>query len=171
MQMSIRFQYTETYPSTPPRISLENCRFLDDHDQTELLRVINEAAKQNLNMPMVYILIHRTLEWLEEYQLLIKKRSEEKRISEEERAENARSQGTPVTSETFLNWKKAFNEERLEKLLGCKMEEIKEVRLSGKQLFERDATLVTSDVAYGDDLEEEEEEDYTYDRTRFESDP
>lgn len=54
---------------------------------------------------------------------------------------------TPVTKETFLEWKKRFDEEMLA-LKKAKGELIKqtEVKLTGKQMFERDAKLVASDA-------------------------
>jgi len=74
-------------------------------------------------------------------------------------AEESRNKGTPVTATSFAAWKAKFDkeasirkekelDEKLKALSGKEREEYKKVggRLSGRQLFERDKNLATSDA-------------------------
>lgn len=74
-----------------------------------------------------------------------------KRIALEE-ADKKRFEGTTVTIETFSEWRKRFYDEQAE----IERREAKAAlsagskRLTGRELFTRDATLVTSDEAMRD---------------------
>ncbi|XP_075001808.1 RWD domain-containing protein 1 isoform X3 [Calonectris borealis] len=101
-----------------------------------------------------------------------------------------RFHGTPVTIENFLNWKAKFDAELLE-IKRKKMKEEEQAgknKLSGKQLFEMDHNLDTSDIQFleeagnsvevdeslfqeMDDLElEDEEDDPDYNPVNLDSD-
>lgn len=63
-------------------------------------------------------------------------------------------EGTPVTKETFLSWKERFLRENLGNLKGpaAQFGPIqKESKFTGKQLFEQNKSLATSDAAFADD--------------------
>lgn len=49
--------------------------------------------------------------------------------------------GTPVTRDSFLEWKKAFDEEMRMKNAVVQMSNLK----SGRELFEQDASLINTD--------------------------
>lgn len=69
---------------------------------------------------------------------------------------------TPVTRESFLEWKTRFDldMETIAKLRGDISGAPKEERLSGKQLFERDMKLIMSDALYQDENDVEDVDDY-----------
>ena len=63
-----------------------------------------------------------------------------------------RTKGTPVTRDAFMIWKAKFDQEML--LLNAdeiQKAELKRKKLSGRQLFEMDLTLATSDANYIED--------------------
>ncbi|KAJ3364927.1 hypothetical protein GGF31_008865 [Allomyces arbusculus] len=92
--------------------------------------------------------------------------AEAERIAREEAADQAKFHGTPVTRERFLAWKAGFDKEMAAKAKAAEDAAASGtggrrgaggaagVRLTGRQLFETDKTLVTSDAGYmGDDDE------------------
>jgi len=63
-------------------------------------------------------------------------------------------EGTPVTKETFLVWRERFLKENIGNLKGpaAQLGPIhKESKITGKQLFEQNKGLASSDAAYADD--------------------
>uniref|UniRef100_A0A2K5S8L8 RWD domain-containing protein n=1 Tax=Cebus imitator TaxID=2715852 RepID=A0A2K5S8L8_CEBIM len=71
---------------------------------------------------------------------------------EAEEAGNQLFHGTPVTNANFLNWKAKFDGELLEiKKKRMKEGEAGKNKLSGKQLFETDHNLDTSDIQFLED--------------------
>ncbi|XP_036265958.1 RWD domain-containing protein 1-like [Pipistrellus kuhlii] len=149
-------------------------------------------------MVMTFTLVTAVQEKLNEIVDQIKTRREEKKKKKKEKeAEEAEKQllifhGTPVTIENFFSWKAKFDA----KLLEIKKKRMKEEeqagknKLSGKQLFETDHNLDTSDIQFledagnnvevdeslfqeMDDLELEDDEDdpdYRYNPADAESD-
>lgn len=86
----------------------------------------------------------------------IKSRREEEKRQKGKEAEEAEKQlfnGTPVTIENFWSWKAKFDAELLE----IKKKQMKEEaqagknKLSGKQLFETDHNLDTTDIQFLED--------------------
>ena len=163
MSIVIRFEYTETYPITPPFISIDECvPSLEDEDRVDLARTLIECAEENLKIPMIYTLANRTLEWFREDRTSRSRPTRESSIIKiptelQTNIDNTEYQSTRVTREAFLIWKKGFDETRTRVVPMRNLEEKKATRLTGRQLFELDATLATSDTTYL--LEEEEEED------------
>jgi hypothetical protein len=173
----IRFEYTETYPITSPIISIDEWfPLLEDEDRIDLDHILRECAEENLKIPMVYTLANRVLEWFREDR---SKRPSSREpsimkvgpIGFQSNIENTDYHGTRVTKEAFLIWKKGFDEARTRIASTRNLEETKDTRLTGRQLFELDATLATSDTTClleeGEKItdmtvlsdEEEEEED------------
>uniref|UniRef100_A0A8D0L2K9 RWD domain containing 1 n=1 Tax=Sphenodon punctatus TaxID=8508 RepID=A0A8D0L2K9_SPHPU len=132
-------------------------------------------------MVMIFTLVSAIQEKLNEIVDQIKTRREEEKKEKEKEAEEAEKQcfhGTPVTIENFLSWKTKFDADLLE-LRRKKMKEEEQAgknKLTGKQLFETDHNLDTSDIQFleeagnsvevdeslfqeMDDLELEDEED------------
>ncbi|KAG3270364.1 hypothetical protein H1C71_023163 [Ictidomys tridecemlineatus] len=86
----------------------------------------------------------------------IKTRREEEKKQKEREAEEAQKQlshGTPVTIENFSSWKAKFDAELLEikKKWMKEEEQAGKNKLSGKQLFETDHNLDTSDIQFLED--------------------
>ena len=109
-------------------------------------------------MPMVFTLVSVLRDWISD-QLTAKmqeaaaeaKLRAMKLQEEQEKEEQKRFEGTPVTTETFLAWKSAFDKEmkalaeKNAKLAGEDVAKGKK-KLTGRQLFEQDKSLVASDA-------------------------
>ncbi|VDO59246.1 hypothetical protein V3C99_004073 [Haemonchus contortus] len=151
--VALVMQLPETYPDVIPRISLEGLDdiFTDDRVQ-QAVHKLEEEASNNLGMVMVFSIVSALQD---EIGVLLeeKKKELEKKVEEEkEKAEavlRKKFEGTPVTPDSFRAWKEKFDKER--KALVEKKEKEREAALAGKltgrQLFLRDATLNLSDVA------------------------
>ncbi|XP_055966240.1 RWD domain-containing protein 1-like [Sorex fumeus] len=121
---------------------------LEDNDVSDILKLLELQAEENLGMVMIFTLVTAVQEKFSEIVDQIKTRREEKKQKEKE-AEEAETQlfhGTPVKIENFLSWKAKFDAQ----LLDIKKKQMKEEeqagknKLSGKQLFETDNNLDTS---------------------------
>ncbi|CAG9833686.1 unnamed protein product [Diabrotica balteata] len=145
--------YTPKYPEEAPIIELENFENFDDEYEQLLLDYLNEQIEENLGMVMVFTLVSSAQEWLNVKWEEIKKEKDElvaRRLKEEEEAELKRFEGTEVTVETFMKWKKLFEDE-----LGItKKRELLEKegkKLTGRELFMTDNTLNESDLKFLDE--------------------
>ncbi|KAG9304082.1 hypothetical protein G9A89_005992 [Geosiphon pyriformis] len=130
-----------------------------------------DQAEDSTGMAMVFTLVSLLKDSLS---LLVienqeqRKRDEEARVRKEIEAEQARFQGTKVTIPAFIEWKQNFERERLEKerlekgAAALKREEMKRLKLTGRQLFEQDESLAKSDATFM------EEGDVTVDISLFE---
>ena len=124
-----------------------------------LLEYASEIAEEQIGIAMIFN-IHASLK--ERAEDLIRDRVEEKRqvhtraIEEAEREENRKFEGTPVTLETFLEWRDRFRQEmadaekrRQEEATQGEQQKVKkakeEVRLTGRQLWERGLVGKTAD--------------------------
>lgn len=145
--------YTPKYPEEAPLIELENIVNFEDDYETSLLEYLNEQIQENLGMVMVFTLVSSAQEWLNiKHEDLMKIREERaaKKLREEEEAELKRFEGTRVTVEAFMKWKKQFEDE-----MGItKKNEILEKdgkKLTGRELFMTDKTLNESDLKFLDE--------------------
>uniref|UniRef100_A0A2K5II42 RWD domain-containing protein n=1 Tax=Colobus angolensis palliatus TaxID=336983 RepID=A0A2K5II42_COLAP len=145
VQATLKFAYGEKYPGE------EN---LEDNDVSDILKLLALQAEENLCMVMIFTLVTAVQEKLNEIVDQIKtRREEEKKQKEAEEAEKQLFHGTPVTIENFLNWKAKFDAELLE-IKKKRMKEEEQAgknKLSGKQLFETDHNLDTSDIQFLED--------------------
>ncbi|XP_029452314.1 RWD domain-containing protein 1 isoform X2 [Rhinatrema bivittatum] len=143
-------------------------------------------------MVMIFTLVSAVQEKLNEIVDQIKTRREEEKLKKEREAEEAEKvffHGTPVTIENFLSWKAKFDTELAERKRKKQKEEEQagKIKLSGKQLFERDHNLDTSDIKFleeagnsvevdeslfqeMDDLELEDDDDPDYNPVNLDSD-
>lgn len=126
---------------------------ISDLDGSELLERLNTEAAQSLGMVMVFTLVSSALEWLngrKDLLLLRKKEIHDRKLMAVEQEEQKRFEGTRVTVDTFLKWKKAFDDE----MTIIKMKDASAViekgpkKLSGRELFERDSGLNDSDLQF-----------------------
>ncbi|XP_008431028.1 RWD domain-containing protein 1 isoform X2 [Poecilia reticulata] len=104
-------------------------------------------------MVMIFTLVTAVQEKLNEIVDAMKNRREEENLRKEKEAEEAEKvkfQGTVVTIENFLAWKAKFELEMTEFRRKKQKEEEQagKPRLTGKQLFERDHNLDTSDIQF-----------------------
>ncbi|PCH38244.1 RWD-domain-containing protein [Wolfiporia cocos MD-104 SS10] len=162
LKLSLEVQYTDEYPDALPEFSLETIEgSIDDADLDKLLDELRKVGEENLGMAMTFALVTHLREQLSS---LIQQKVERREHEEMEKerlaleAEEARTRGTPVTVESFKTWKAQFEKEMAakkvreeeEKLRGISFKEREEykklaIRLSGRQLFERDRNLDADD--------------------------
>jgi len=164
-------QYPSTYPDAAPHLDLSfppnapKHPYLDiQEDKSRLLDALSDTIEENLGMAMVFTLVSTLKDGAE---LLISERQraiqaqKEFEAAKAEEEENRKFAGTTVTRERFLEWRERFRREMEEaerrRVEEKEMEEKRkrgakeEVRLTGKQLWERGL------VGKVDEGEEEEE--------------
>jgi hypothetical protein len=162
----LKFTLPPKYPDEVPEIEIptgdeeeeEELTNLEE-EEVELLRerLVTEA-EENTGMAMVFTLVSSALEWLNvrwDDKLKEEEEAKERKLREEEEAEQERFEGTRVTVQTFIAWKTAFNAEmKKKKELEGEKEKEKSGKLTGKELFLRDKTMIESDLQFeeeGDD--------------------
>uniref|UniRef100_A0A2D4MCS6 RWD domain-containing protein 1 n=1 Tax=Micrurus spixii TaxID=129469 RepID=A0A2D4MCS6_9SAUR len=156
VQTTLKFTYSEKYPDEVPLYELLAHENLENNDIADLLKLLQEQAEENLGIVMIFTLVSAVQERLNEIVDLIKTRREAEEKQKEKEAEEAEKQcfhGTPVTIENFLRWKAIFDLELLE-INRKKMKEEEQCgknKLTGKQLFETDHNLDTSDIQFLED--------------------
>lgn len=181
--------YTAKYPEEAPLLELDNVVNFEDSYETSLIKYLKEQIHENLGMVMVFTLVSSAQEWLNVKFEDLKKNKEERaalKLKEEEEAELKRFEGTRVTVETFMKWKKIFEDEMgITKKRETAEREGK--KLTGRELFMTDKTLNESDLKFLDegdavkvdeslfqDLEDldlvDDEDDEDYDPDKSDSD-
>lgn len=156
VETTLKFAYVDKYPDEPPLYEILSQENLEDADVEEILSLLQQQAEENLGMVMIFTLVTAVQEKLNEIIDLIKNRREEEKRKKEEEAEEAEKvafQGTVVTIENFLSWKAKFEQEmaELRKKRQKEEEQSGKPKLTGKQLFERDHNLDTSDIQFLED--------------------
>lgn len=156
VETTLKFTYVDKYPDEPPLYEILSQENLEDADVEDILSLLQQQAEENLGMVMIFTLVTAVQEKLNEIIDLIKNRREEEKRKKEEEAEEAEKvafQGTVVTIENFLSWKARFEQEmaELRKKRQKEEEQSGKPKLSGKQLFERDHNLDTSDIQFLED--------------------
>ncbi|CAH2241893.1 RWD domain-containing protein 1 [Pararge aegeria] len=148
------FTYTAKYPEELPLLEINTDESFDEMvDRNELYRHLIEQADENKGMVMVFTLVSAGQEWLNEKWDSIQREREEEVLAKkkaDEEAEMKRFEGTRVTVESFLAWRKQFENE-----MGIPAKREKEGKdknkLTGKELFLRDTTLNESDLKFLED--------------------
>ncbi|KAG2468620.1 RWDD1 protein, partial [Polypterus senegalus] len=151
VQATFKFTYVQKYPDEPPLYEIFSQENLEDRDIAEILTLIQQQIKQS--MVMIFTLVTAVQEKLNEIVDQIKNRWEEEKKRKEKEAEEAEKvvfHGTPVNIENFLSWKAKFELEMFELKRKSQKEEEQsgKCKLTGKQLFERDHDLDTSDIKF-----------------------
>jgi len=149
---NVVFTYTAKYPDESPLIEIEEPVNIDGTHQDELLQHLSEQAKENIGMVMVFTLVSLAQEWLNLKWDDIKKHQDEEKLrleKEREDIERKKFEGTRVTVESFLIWKKQFEED-----FGIrkKRETVEKEgrKLTGRELFITDKSLNESDLKFLD---------------------
>ncbi|XP_062254731.1 RWD domain-containing protein 1 [Platichthys flesus] len=153
-EATLKFTYVEKYPDEPPLWEIFSQDNLEDVDAASLLTLLQQQAEENLGMVMIFTLVTAVQEKLNEIVDLMKNRQEEEKQRKEREAEEAEKvtfQGTVVNIENFLLWKSGFELEMAEmrhKKQQKEEEQALKTKLTGKQLFETDHNLDTSDIQF-----------------------
>lgn len=117
-------------------------------DLARLKKSVDESAEENVGMASIFTLVSLLKDAGEELQAekqRLKEAEREKAIAEQEEREQRKFRGTPVTAESFAEWRTKFRKE-------FGLDEKKAVtttKLTGKQIFEQ-----------GLIKDEDEDEDY-----------
>ncbi|KAM3838270.1 RWD domain-containing protein 1 [Diretmus argenteus] len=156
VETTLKFTYVEKYPDEPPLWEISSQENLEDADADAVLALLEQQAEENLGMVMIFTLVTAVQEKLNEIVDQIKNRREEEKQRKEKEAEEAERvafQGTVVTIENFLAWKATFELEMAEQKRKRQKEEEQtgKHKLTGKQLFETDHNLDTSDIQFLED--------------------
>ncbi|KAM4633482.1 RWD domain-containing protein 1 isoform 2-T2 [Polymixia lowei] len=156
VEATLKFTYVEKYPDEPPLWEIFSQENLEDADVEDILTLLQQQAEENLGMVMIFTLVTAVQEKLNEIIDQIKNRREEEKRRKEKEAEEAEKvafQGTVVTIENFLAWKAKFELEmaELRRKRQKEEEQIGKFKLTGKQLFETDHNLDTSDIQFLED--------------------
>ncbi|XP_068179599.1 RWD domain-containing protein 1 isoform X2 [Antennarius striatus] len=156
VEATFKFTYVEKYPDEPPLWEIQSQENLDDGDKEDILTILQQQAKENLGMVMIFTLVTAVQEKLNEIVDVMKNRQEEEKRRKEKEAEEAEKvafHGTVVTIENFLAWKANFEQEMTELRKKKQKEEDQtgKSKLTGKQLFETDHNLDTSDIQFLED--------------------
>ncbi|KAH9079390.1 RWD-domain-containing protein [Lactarius deliciosus] len=158
LKLAMTVHYTDSYPDELPELSLQLIDGeVDEDDIRALLASARAVGQENIGMAMTFTIISQLREQLSSERREKEVRELERKALEEE---EARTRGTPVTVKSFTEWKIKFDkevslrkmrtEEEKSKIMTVKeREEYKKIaaRLTGRQLFERDKNLATSDTS------------------------
>jgi hypothetical protein len=124
---------------------------IDDGQQDKLNELLVEQCEENLGMPMAFTLHAFALEWAE----TIAGDNREHAASAAARATQAAvdaelermTAGTVVTPESFAIWRAGFDAEMSKKPAPTQRVAVKNGKFTGKELFKKDARLISSDEA------------------------
>lgn len=102
-------------------------------------------------MPVIFTLASTLSEQLSiqaENRQIRERENLERKVREEEEAEQKRFEGTRVTVESFIKWKVKFDVEQGELNKTIKIDDTELKKLTGRQLFEKDRSLYDSDIKF-----------------------
>ncbi|KAH3727403.1 RWD domain-containing protein 1-like [Dreissena polymorpha] len=148
---TMKFGYTAIYPDEPPEMEITDSDNLEEDELTDLINHMQTLAEENLGMAMVFTMVSAIQEKLScciDERKKQRKAAEERRVREEEELERKKFEGTRVTIESFLAWKTKFEAEMAELRKRKAESDILKNRLSGKELFMRDESMLDSDVQF-----------------------
>ncbi|CAB04837.2 RWD domain-containing protein [Caenorhabditis elegans] len=150
--VELGIEFTENYPDEIPIITLNGIEDAFTAERiAESIDKLRSVAEENLGMVMVFAIVSALQDEIGEL-VDVKKRAKEEKVEIEKEKKEAESrkkfEGTVVTPDTFRAWKDRFDEERKAEIDAAEKERLASLagRLTGRQLFLRDATLNLSDV-------------------------
>ncbi|XP_072019068.1 RWD domain-containing protein 1-like [Amphiura filiformis] len=151
LHVTLQFTYTDTYPDEAPVYEVTDTVNVQDDEIEPIMQLLQEQIEENLGMAMVFALVSALQEHLNERvderkKELAKEREliEEEKRKKQEEADNI-LKGTPVTLDSFLEWKDKFDAER--RLINSTKASDQSKKLTGRELFEKNEDLFTSDIA------------------------
>jgi hypothetical protein len=166
-ELKLTFTIPPKYPQVVPTVTVTPVKGVTPDEISKLLALLKERAEENIGQQMVFTLASSAKEWLDDLNTHYDERHKKdealeavKAAAAEEAAEKERekARGTLVTRETFLTWNTRFLEEQRQAQITAASAAAavalasgavqKEKKLTGRQLFEADASLVMSDAAF-----------------------
>lgn len=150
--VSLGIEFPEKYPDEIPIITLSGIEDAFSEERiAESINKLQSVAEENLGMVMVFAIVSALQDEIGELVEVKKQAKEEiKEIEKEKKEAESRKkfEGTIVTPDSFRAWKDKFDDERRAEIDAAEKERLASLagRLTGRQLFLRDATLSLSDV-------------------------
>ncbi|CAB3408356.1 unnamed protein product [Caenorhabditis bovis] len=151
-EVTLHVNFPENYPDVAPELSLSGIEDIFKEERIEeVLKKLYAAAEENLGMVMVFAIVSALQEEIGEL-MNDRKKAKELIVEAEKEAKEAETrkkfEGTVVTPESFRAWKEKFDAERKAMIENAEKERLAQLagRLTGKQLFLRDASLNLSDM-------------------------
>ncbi|VDN01640.1 unnamed protein product [Thelazia callipaeda] len=155
-QVTLSLWLSVDYPDAIPKIEVTGIESkFSDERIGKVQKMLTNVAIENLGMPMIFTIVSalqdeigHLIEELKAEEI----EAEQLAIQKKEAQEQKKFEGTRVTPEVFLAWKINFDTEmqaikKKENLASFIRESQISGKLTGRQLFLRDATLNLSDVA------------------------
>ncbi|KAJ3225521.1 hypothetical protein HK099_006659 [Clydaea vesicula] len=138
----IKFCYTERYPNEIPDFSFEKFYSLEENEEEELVKIelekfVLDIMNDNLGMAMIFSVVEATNEHLQNFL----NETRQKRENDEENRKRK------VSLEKGGN-ERFMEEMRLLDLPASKLLEARKGKLTGRQQFEKDKTLINSDTGF-----------------------
>jgi hypothetical protein len=152
--LNLEVEFTPSYPQEMPKYSiLVTSGKLSDPEG--LNNHVLEEAKGSIGMAMIYTLVSSMEDWLSKNCKSMEDTKASTKESIEAKEVPISLRGGPVTQESFAVWNEKYMEEiqQATMLKDKKMAEVGPSKLTGRQLFEHNKALVTSDAAYGDEAD------------------
>lgn len=153
--LELEVEFTPAYPQELPKYSILTTSG-KLNNQEDLNKCVLKEAEGSIGMAMVFSIVSSIEDWLAKNtkpaQSVIKSSSEPKPETTES---PITMRGGPVTPATFLEWNTKFLAEiQLSKAQkDKKIVEIDGSKLTGRQLFEQNKSLINSDATFGDETD------------------
>jgi len=136
--------YTPQYPNEPPNITVQSLSNVGKERAEAIAKVLQKEAAEGVGEVMVFSLVSRTLECLEELPVAAPQEEDSGTGLRKPKIDDSAAirHGTLVTRENFLEWKRKFDLERTtwgeaRQAARAKDMELKKDRLTGRQFFTR----------------------------------
>eukprot|EP00126_Sphaerothecum_destruens_P008375 Sdes_comp20187_c2_seq2m13462 len=177
--ITLKFSIPENYPDEIVNFECIPEGEIEDVSVEELTELLNETASQNIGNVMIFTLCSCAADWLEDTSRNFQSRiDEEKRILENEldmarqKEETPQFFGTALTLENFLEWREKFEQEvkAIEEMKHLNLKSDSKKKLTGRQIFERDESMITSDVNFLEDDDIDVDVNVNIDEALFEDD-
>lgn len=183
--VKVEIEMTNKYPNEIPKFEIRHhIDKVSNYEVQQVYEMVTEIANQMKGEAMIFEMVEAIRNWIQNSVIdtdlrpkKLKKKMGDKYAMEEDEEETEvvvnltkKSTYTPVTRDSFLEWKKKFDEEMLA-LKKAKGEYLAiNTKLSGKELFQRDAKLAVSDALEALD-EDADDIDYTHEEQKEEEAP
>lgn len=182
--VAIRLQciIPSTYPDVAPELEIVLDKGLSDEQKKEMMALLDQQVEENTGIAIIFTLCEALKEYLmennregnddSEYQQMLRRGEKQAKVEEiqllkdeKEHLKNMNShetqkvEGTPVTADTFREWKMTFDSENLNLHGSVRITQIHQ-KLTGKQVWLQGLVKDTREEEQGDVEDDEEDDEY-----------